>query len=116
VRDEVGERGDLQRADGGGDREEEDEPERDGADQVRRATARAHPLDVLACIRVVQGAVDAGALEDLVESGLDELGDDVADEQDDQEPDDVRDEPDQRVEALLDGVGDLDCCEHWRLS
>jgi hypothetical protein len=34
--DELAEGGDLQRADGGRDGEQEDEPEGDGADQVRR--------------------------------------------------------------------------------
>src|SRR3954454_8050478 len=106
--DEVAERRDLQGADGRRDREQEDEPEGDGPDELRRRGARADPLDVLACIALVEGPVEADLLKQRGDRLPGDLGDDEADEQDDQEAQDVRHEAEEAVEGLLDAVAHLD--------
>jgi hypothetical protein len=108
LRDEGAERRDLQRADGGRDREQEHEPEDDRADQPRRGGAGADALDVLARIALVQGPVEADLLKQRRDRLLGDLGDDEPDEQDDQEAQDVRQEAEEAVQGLLDAVADLD--------
>ena len=51
---------------------EEDEPERDGADQAGRTGTRADLLDVLACIAGVQGSIESDLLQQPGDDALDE--------------------------------------------
>jgi hypothetical protein len=56
----------------------------------------------------MQRTVNAKLLEQLGDYGLDHPGDQISDEQDDQEPQQIGDEAKQRVQSLLDAVGDMD--------
>src|SRR5215217_4009344 len=55
----------------------------------------------------MQRAVDADAAQQLHDDGLDDPGNDVADQKNDQEPDQARHEREERVQALLDRVADV---------
>src|SRR3954469_26053446 len=67
----------------------------------------------------MQRTVHTDPLQQLAHDPLHDAGDDVTDQQDQQEPDQLRNERKKRVQALLDGIADVDGgedCGHEKSS
>src|SRR5919109_1164666 len=97
---------------------EEDEPERERADDARRARVRRDPMDMTSSRAGVQGTVEPDLLEGLGDEALDDLGDDPTDGQDNEKAQEPGQEAEERVEGGLQRVPDVDgggrCWHHER--
>lgn len=82
---EVGGRRDAESADRDHDEEDEDQPEDDARNAVGRGRPGQDRVDVPVGRALVQPSVDVRLLDELAHNAGDPLGDDVADEQDEQE-------------------------------